>query len=188
MFESIRNSLRAHWRMMVFQAIVMIVLGILAIAVPVVSTLAVELLVGWLFLFSGVAGLIAMLATKEVPAFSWGIVTAALSVIVGILLVWRPAEGALTLTLVLTAFFIAEGTFQTVISISYREAMRDTWGWMLVSGIADLVLAAIVIAGLPASGGYILGILVGVNLITSGWALLMIAFAGRRLAEKIGAA
>ena len=188
MFESIKDSLRAHWRMMVFQGVVMIVLGVLAVAVPVVSTLAVELLVGWLFLFSGVAGLIAMLATKEIPAFGWAVVTAALSVIVGILLVWRPAEGALALTVVLTAFFIAEGVFQTVISISYRQAMADTWGWMLLSGIADLVLAAIVIAGLPASGGYLLGILVGVNLITSGWALLMIAFAGRRLAENVGAA
>jgi uncharacterized membrane protein HdeD (DUF308 family) len=105
-----------------------------------------------------------------------------LSVSVGVLLVWKPVEGALSLTIVLTAFFVVEGVFQIVTSIAYRDVMGGSWGWMLVSGISDLALAAIIILGWPMTAGWALGLLVGINLITSGWAIVMTALAGRNVA------
>ncbi len=89
--------------------------------------------------------------------------------------------------MLLTAFFIAEGVIQIVTSITYRDAMGGSWGWMLVSGISDLALAAIIILGWPLTAGWALGLLVGINLITSGWAIAMAALAGRGIAQAVGA-
>jgi uncharacterized membrane protein HdeD (DUF308 family) len=138
-------------------------------------------------LISGIVGLVAVFSAKDIPAFLWSLITAALSVILGAMLVWNPVQGALTLTMWLTAFFIVEGIFQIVTSIAYRGVIGGHWGWMLVSGIADLVLAAIIIGGWPVTAVWALGLLVGINLITSGWAILMAALAGRNLASHTGA-
>ncbi len=185
MQRAVRDALNAHWRLFMFQGVVMIILGALAIVVPVVSTLAIAVFVGWLFLISGVIGLVAMFSAHDVPAFVWSLITAALSVAIGVMLIWNPVAGTLALTIVLTAFFIAEGVFQIATSISYREIMGSLWGWLLVSGIADLVLAVIIILGWPMSATWTLGLLVGINLITSGWAIAMAALAGHNLAKTM---
>jgi uncharacterized membrane protein HdeD (DUF308 family) len=106
-------------------------------------------------------------------------VTALLSIAVGVLLIWKPVTGTLSLTLLLTGFFIAEGVFQTVSSFSYRDALPGSWGWMLVSGLSDLLLAGIIIWAWPTSGEWALDLVVGVNLITSGTAVTMMALAGK---------
>jgi uncharacterized membrane protein HdeD (DUF308 family) len=100
-----------------------------------------------------------------------------------VLLVLKPIQGAVSLTFVLTAFFIAEGAFQTMVAIASRHVMAGTWGWMLMSGLADLVLAAIIIAGWPGTAIWALGLLVGVNLVTSGWAIVVGALGGRAIAR-----
>jgi uncharacterized membrane protein HdeD (DUF308 family) len=164
----------------------MIILGVLAVIAPVTATLAVDIYLGWLLLISGIVGLVAMFSAKDVPAFLWTLVTAALSLAVGVLLVWRPVAGALALTIVLTAFFIAEGIFQIVTSIGYRDVIAGSWVWMLVSGISDLVLALIIILGWPFTAVWALGLLVGINLITPGWAIVMAAFAGRDVDKALG--
>ena len=179
MQRSISETLRAHWRLFVFQGVIMIVLGLLAVAAPVWATIAVDIYVGWLFVFSGVIGLVAMFSARSVPGFLWTFVTALLSVVVGGLLLWKPVEGVLSLTVVLTAFFIVEGIFQAVAALIYRDGMPRSWGWMLVSGLADLALAAIIIMGLPGSVTWVLGLLVGINLLTSGWAVVMVALGAR---------
>ena len=101
----------------------------------------------------------------------------------GVMLVWKPVEGALSLAMLLTAFFIVEGLFQALASVACRESLRSTRGWMLASGIADLALAAVILLSWPMSAGCALGIIAGVNLITSGWAIAMAALAGRELAN-----
>jgi len=187
MQSAVKDALGAYWGLFLFQGVVMLVLGVLALIWPMVATVAIDFYVGWIFLISGIVGLIAMFSADDVPAFLWTFVTAALSVAVGVLLIWKPVEGAVTLTLVLTAFFIAEGVFQIAASIAYRAVMPGSWGWMLVSGIADLGLAAVIIYGWPMTAGWVLGLVVGVNLITSGWAILMTAFAGREFAGSVAA-
>ena len=184
MQDAIESALGAHWRLILFHALILLVLGAIAIAAPVAATIAVDVFVGWLFLFSGITGLIAMLSAKKLPAFLWSLITAALSVALGILLVWKPVQGAISLTLALTAFLAAEGIFQSVTSVAYRKVMSGSWGWMLVSGIADLLLAAIIILGWPITAVWSLGLIVGVNLISSGWALVMTALAGRKFAKS----
>ena len=185
MHRAISGALKAHWRLFLFQGVVMVILGVLAVAVPAVATVVVEIYVGWLFLISGVIGLVAIFSAGNLPAFVWSLVTAALSVVVGILLIWKPAEGVVSLTIVLTAFFIAEGVYQIVISIAHRDVIARSWGWMLVSGLADLALAAIIILGWPMTAAWVVGLIVGVNLITSGVAIVMMAFAAHDLADAL---
>jgi uncharacterized membrane protein HdeD (DUF308 family) len=187
MQRAISDALSAHWKLFLFQGVVLIILGVLAVAVPPVATLAVDIYIGWLFLISGIVGLVAMFSAKNIPAFLWSLITAALSAAVGVLLIWKPVAGALSLTLVLAGFFVVEGIFQCVTSIAYRDVMRRSWGWMLVSGIADLALAAIIILGWPVTAAWALGLLVGINLITSGWAIVMAAIAGRSLGKALAA-
>ena len=185
MQRAIRGTLNAHWRLLLFQGIVLIILGIASVALPVVSTIVVELYVGWLFLIAGIVGLAVMVSSKNVQAFLWSLLTAALSLAAGILLLWKPVEGAVSLTLVLTAFFIVEGVFQSISSIAYRDVIGDSWVWMLLSGLSDLALAAIVISGWPSTAAWVLGLLVGINLITSGWAIVMLAIAGRDVVKTL---
>jgi uncharacterized membrane protein HdeD (DUF308 family) len=180
---AVRDALHAHWVLFLTQGVIMVMLGALAFVAPTVATIAVDIFVGWLFLISGIFGLAALFAVRTVPGFIWTLITAALSVIVGALLIWKPVEGTFSLTLVLTAFFIVEGIFQIVASFTSRDAIPGSWGWMLASGLADLVLATIIIAGWPLSAGWVLGLIVGVNLVTSGLAVVMAAIAGRKVVQ-----
>ena len=184
---SVRDAVRLHWHLFLAQGVIMTVLGVLAVIWPQISTVAVDVYVGWLFLVSGAVGLVTIFFTPTVSAFLWSLLTAALALFVGILLLWHPVEGAVSLTLVLIGFFIVEGIFQIAISVGYREVFPELWGWMLASGVADLVLAALIIAGWPGSAAWALGLIVGVNLISSGIAITMVAVTGRhvvRMAEK----
>jgi uncharacterized membrane protein HdeD (DUF308 family) len=167
---------QSRWLLMAY-GVVLVVLGCLAIAAPGIGTIAVDILVGWLFLIAGIAGVVAIFSTRSVGAFLWTLLTAALSILVGVLLIWKPIEGAISLTIVLTAFFIVEGIVQIIASLSNRDAMPGTWGWMLASGIADLILATIIIAAWPTSAAWTLGLLVGINLITTGVAVFVPAAA-----------
>jgi uncharacterized membrane protein HdeD (DUF308 family) len=187
MQRTIGDTLRAHWRLYVFQGVLMIILGVLAVAAPAFATLTVDIYVGWLFLISGVLGLIAMFSARNVPGFLWTLVTALLSIVAGGALLWKPAEGAVSLTIVLTAFFIVEGIFQAVAALFYRDAIPSRWGWLLASGVADLALAAIIIAGWPGTAAWTLGLLVGVNLLTTGWAVVMVALGARDIAQSVKA-
>jgi Short repeat of unknown function (DUF308) len=123
-------------------------------------------------------------SARGVPGFLWTFVTALLSIVVGGLLLWKPIEGVLSLTIVLTAFFIVEGIFQAAAALVYRDGMPGSWGWLLVSGLADLALAAIIIMGWPGTAVWILGLLVGINLLTSGWAVVMVALGARETRNK----
>ena len=171
--SAVRTALGERWKWFVFQGIVMLALGCLAVAEPVIASVAADIYIGWLFLFSGLLGLVTMFSARDASAFFWILLTSALSLAVGILLIWKPDEGAVSLTLVLTAFFIAEGAFQVGTSISYRDVLPGSWGSLLASGITDLVLAGLIIYfwGLiidfwPQSASWTLGLIVGTNLIS----------------------
>ncbi len=185
MHRGIRDTLKKHWWLLLVEGVVLIILGVLAIAYPVVATIAVDLYIGWLFLIAGVIGLIALFAAEDIAAFLWTLVTAALAVVLGVLLIWKPATGAMSLTFALLAFFFAEGLFQVITSIAYRKAIPSGWGWMLASGVCDLILVAIIVASWPLSAAWMLGLLAGVNLLTSGVAIVMMAMAARGVVDTI---
>jgi uncharacterized membrane protein HdeD (DUF308 family) len=181
--QSVREAVRLHSGLFLAQGIIMTLLGIAAVAWPGFSSLAVDVYVGWILLFSGVVGLIVMFSAPNAAAFLWSLLTSALALFAGVLLLWHPIEGVVSLTLVLIAFFIAEGVFQIASAFGHRTAFPETWGWMLASGIADLVLAGIIVAGWPGSAIWALGLIVGVNLISSGVAITLVANSVRKLTK-----
>ena len=188
MQRAVKDTVHLHWQIFLTQGVIMVILGVLAVVWPQISTIAVDVYVGWLFLLSGVVGLVSMFLAQNVQAFLWSLLTAALSLFVGVLLLWHPTEGAVSLTLVLIALFIVEGIFQIAASLSYRDVFPDSWGWMLASGIVDLILAALIIKGWPSTASWALGLIVGVNLFSSGLAVIMVALAGKTLVQTVAKA
>jgi uncharacterized membrane protein HdeD (DUF308 family) len=183
--SNLNETMRSYWILFLIQGVIMMILGALAIIWPQISTIAVDIYVGWIFLIGGLVGLVTLFLAPDVPAFLWGMLTAALCLFAGVLLLWHPVEGAISLTLVLLAFFLVEGILQIAAAIRDRDAFPDSWGWMLMSGIADLILAALIISGWPGTASWALGLIVGVNLITSGLAITMVAIAGRNMVRAL---
>jgi uncharacterized membrane protein HdeD (DUF308 family) len=179
-----RPAIRRHWVLFLIPGIVMLLLGLLAAASPFVATLVVETFAGWLFLTGGFIGLAALFTTSNVPGFLWTLLSSLLAILVGAFLVWRPFTGLVTLTMVLAVFFAAHGLAQIVTSIEHRRLFSRSWTWMSISGIADLILAGIILAGWPGTVAWALGLLVGINLFMSGLALVMTAIACRSVSDR----
>ena len=91
-----RETIRSHWVLFLIQGLIMVVLGLLALFEPMVATLAVEIFAGWLFLVSGIVGLVGVFTARRVPGFWWGLITAVLALALGLYLIWRPLVGILS--------------------------------------------------------------------------------------------
>jgi len=179
MQRAITRSVREHWVLFLIEGIVLIVLGVLAVIVPVVATIAVAILIGWLFLISGVVGLIATFGARHAPGFGWSLLSAILGIAAGAVLLAWPVSGALSLTLLLIVFFLLEGVASIMYSLEHKRELSGRWSWMLTSGIIDLVLAAIILAELPGTAAWALGLLVGINMLFGGSAMVAMALHGR---------
>ena len=165
--------------MFLVEGILLVILGLAAIIVPVVATLAVAILIGWLFLISGGVGLATTLYMRGAPGFWWALLSALIGIAAGIVLLLYPISGALSLTLVLIAFFVVEGIASIMYALEHRNQLTGRCGWMLVSGVVDLILAVIIFIGLPGTAAWALGLLVGINLLFGGSAMIGIALAAR---------
>jgi uncharacterized membrane protein HdeD (DUF308 family) len=176
---SVRSAVRRHWVLFLIPGVVMVILGLLAAAAPFTSTMVVDTFAGWMLLTAGFIGLAALITTRNVPGFVWTLIGAVLAMLVGAYLVRRPLAGLVSLTMALAVYFAAHGVAQIVTSFRHRALFPQAWPWMMLSGIADVMLAAIIIAGWPGSVAWALGLLVGINLFLSGLALVMTAIACR---------
>ena len=178
--RAVESALHRHWVLFLIEGIVLLVLGVFAVLVPPVATLAITIVFGWLFLVSGIVGLITTFWMRSAPGFWWSLISAALGIVVGLLLLARPLGGALSLTLLLIAFFIVEGAVSIMFALDHKRELSGQWGWMLVSGIIDLALAMMIFAGLPSTAAWALGLLVGINMIFGGAAMIAMALHARK--------
>jgi uncharacterized membrane protein HdeD (DUF308 family) len=173
-----REVIHDHWILFLIQGVILAALGLLALGAPFLATVVFVKLAGWLFIIGGVVALASFFTGREVPGSIWSFLGAALAIIAGIYLLSQPLSGMLSLTLVLVAFFLAQGVTQIFASLAHRRVLKS-WGWVLFSGIVDLILAGIIMSGWPETSSWVLGILVGVNLLMYGIALIMTAIASR---------
>jgi uncharacterized membrane protein HdeD (DUF308 family) len=173
------TALRDHWTLFLIEGAILLVLGVLAIAVPQIATLAVAILIGWLFLVSGIVGVITTFWMRTAPGFWWSLVSAILGIAAGLVLLFSPATGALSLTLILVVFFIIEGVASIMFALDHKRELSGRWGWMLASGIIDLILAAAVFVMLPNAAAWVIGLMVGINLVCGGVALIGMALHAR---------
>jgi uncharacterized membrane protein HdeD (DUF308 family) len=176
---AVGQAVREHATFFLVEGIVLIVLGILAIALPLFATLAVTIIFGWIFLASGIMGLIMTFGARGAPGFWWSLISALLATAAGLVLLVSPVSGAVSLTLLLIAFFVLEGILSIMYALEHRQQLSGRWEWMLISGIVDLALAVMIFIGLPGSAAWALGLLVGINMIFGGTALVMMALHAR---------
>ena len=146
----------------------MLVLGVLAIIMPLAATLTMSVFIGWFLIVGGVIGMVQSFVTRTSGSL-WGrLAISALMAIAGVLIVTNVLASTLTLTVLLGWWFIITGAFQLVVAITDRSAMPG-WGWLAVSGGISLLLGILILNSLPSSAAWAIGLLVGVHLIFSGW-------------------
>ena len=179
MGRALAGAIHEHWALFLIEGIILVILGLAAIALPPIATLAFTIIIGWVFLISGVVGLFTTFWARHVPGFWWSLISAIIGIAAGVVLLLWPITGTLSLTLVLIAFFVIEGIVSIMYAIEHRNQLTGRWGWMLVSGIIDLILAGIIFAGLPGTAEWALGLLVGINMLFGGAALIAMALAAR---------
>ena len=179
---AITNALRAHWKFFLIEGIVLLIMGAIAVCVPPIATVAVEVFIGWIILLSGVLGLVMTFQTRGSPGFGWSLLSALLGIIVGVVLLAWPLSGVLSLTVMLTIFLALEGIASIMYAMAHRRERSSRWELMLVSGIVDLILAGLILAGLPGTAAWAIGLIVGINMLFGGVALIALALQARSAA------
>ena len=175
----IGGAVRRHWVLFLTEGIVLIILGTLAVLAPAIASVAATVFFGWLLLLSGIVGLITTFRARQAPGFWWSLLSAVIGIVAGVLLIGWPLLGTLSLTAVLIAFLFAEGVVSIMYAFEHRNALSGRWGWMLASGILDVGLGVLLFIGLPGTALWALGLLLGINLIFGGWALIFMAIHAR---------
>src|ERR1700693_3878156 len=170
--SKMRAAVHEHWKAFLIEGILLVVLGLAAMIVPPLASLAVTIFLGWMFLISGVAGLALTFWARGMPGFWWSLISAALAVIAGGILLARPVQGVLTLTIVVGAYFLAEGVATIMYALEHRRELSEGWSWLLMAGLMDIVIAFLIISGLPGSAEWAIGLLVGINLVLGGASLV----------------
>ena len=173
-------AVKAHWKAFLFEGILLAVLGLAAMIVPPLASLAVAIFLGWMFLISGIAGLVVSFWARQMPGFWWSLFSAALAVLAGLILIAKPMQGVLTLTIVVGAYFLAEGVTTIMYALEHRRELSERWSWLLVSGLMDILISFLIISGLPGSAEWAIGLLVGINLVLGGASLIGMALAARK--------
>jgi uncharacterized membrane protein HdeD (DUF308 family) len=172
-------AVRDNWKAFLIEGILLAILGLAAMIVPPLASLAVTIFLGWMFLVAGAAGLALTFWARQMPGFWWSLISALLAIGVGVILLARPVQGTLTLTIIVGAYFLAEGVTTIMYALEHRRELSQRWGWMLTAGIMDIIVAALIVAGLPGSALWAIGLLVGINLLFGGATLIGVALAVR---------
>lgn len=159
-------------------AVLMIVLGILAIAWPYMAAIAVTRLVGWLLIFGGITHIVAAFQTRGAGAVLWELLVGLVYLVGGGYILFHPLLGVATLTLFLAAVFLAEGVFDIISFFGIRG--QKGAGWMLLDGLVTILLAGLIWVHWPSSSVWAIGTIVGISLLISGVRWLMISMATRK--------
>ena len=179
--EATRETVRRYSTWYLIQGVLMVIVGIVALLYPFVSSVALVLFLGWILITSGIVQGIGLIGAQNVPNFWLQMVSAVLSIIVGVLFLRRPGEAAVTLALLLIVFFMVEGFAKIVFSLTIRPL--SNWGWVLgggIIGIIGMLSLFYLLANLTTTAVWLLGVLLGIQLICEGVALSSLAWQVRR--------
>ena len=178
MREEMRRTVKRYSLWYLVQGGLMILAGILALVYPAISSVAVVFFIGWLLIFSGIFQGLSLIGARQVPHFWLQLISVALFIVVGALFLRNPGESLLTLTLLLIVFFLIEGISKVIFALTIRPF--PNWGWVLLSGIVGIVLAFYLWASIPVSAAWLLGVLLGIELICEGAAITHLAWQVRK--------
>ncbi len=176
--EATRDTIRKRSMWFLIQGILLMVAGFLALVSPLFASTFVMLMLGWLLIFAGIGQAIGLIGATQVHYFWLQLVSAALAIMVGWMLISRPEAGLLAAALLMVVYFMVDGIQRLVFALMIRP-MRN-WGWMLASGIMGIVLSLILAGNLPNAAGWLIGVLLGIELMTVGGAMAFLAWDIRR--------
>jgi uncharacterized membrane protein HdeD (DUF308 family) len=145
---------------------------------PAISSAAVIVLLGWLLIISGVVQGVSLVSARHVPHFWLQLTSVILAALIGFLFLRDPAQGMATISLLLIVFFMMEGISKVVFALTIRPF--PNWSWVLASGLVGILLALVLWANLPVTAVWLLGLLLGINLISIGSAIGYLAWQVRR--------
>src|SRR5262249_44203254 len=158
--------------------VLMVIGGIVAVIYPIISSISLVLFLGWILIITGIFQGISLIGAQNVPNFWLQLVSVVLSIIVGVLFLRRPGEAVVTLMLLLIVFFMVEGFAKLVFSLTIRPL--PNWGWVLASGIIGILLSFYLLANITTTAIWLLGVLLGIQLICEGVALSSLAWQVRQ--------
>jgi len=164
-------------------AVLMIVLGLVAIVKPFAAGIGISLFLAWLIVLGGFAYLVYAFSAGHAGSFLWRTLIGAVYIVGGIYLVVHPAIALASFTIMLAAILIAEGVFQLVTFFDVRALPGS--GWILFDGITTLILGALIAYPWPGSSLWAVGTLFGVNMLMSGFTRLMYSLAARKLLSSV---
>lgn len=173
-----KKLITEKWGWFLALGILLIIAGLMAIAFPLVGGIVAKTFLGWLFLIGGIVMIVHAFSAPGWKGFIWELLIGILYLVAGGYLAFFPLTGLLTLTILIAALFIAEGIAEVIMGFQVRP--HEGWGWLLLSGIAALAVGVMIALGLPSSAEWALGLLVGINLLFSGWSYVFLALAGRK--------
>lgn len=162
----LHTRLRASSRHLFWLGLALTIVGIVAIVFPVVSTLATALFVGWMLLLAGIFLFVGSFTIHGTGPFFGALLIALLTLAAGVFLLFNPLAGAVALTVILGVVFLIQGAFELTLAFEMRP--HRAWVWMLLSGLASVVLGLIIAFGLPAISLIALGIVIGINFLSTG--------------------
>jgi uncharacterized membrane protein HdeD (DUF308 family) len=164
-------------------SVLMIVAGILAIASPLAASIAVDVLVAWLLVFSGCVHLVFAWYTRTTGGFLWELLLGILYIFIGAYVLAHPVLGLVSLTLALAIYLLLEAILEFVLGFKLRPLPGS--GWLFFDGIITLILAVMIWRTWPSSSAWIIGLLVGISMLFSGTSRLMISLAARSVTSKL---
>jgi uncharacterized membrane protein HdeD (DUF308 family) len=160
--------------------LVMIVLGIIAIAAPIFTSLAIELVLGWLFILGG---LLQIIYSFQPPhrggSFFINLLIGIVALTIGILVLANPWAGVISLTLLIGVYFFVDGIFRVFLAFQLKPTA--SWGWLLLNGLLMIVLGILIWSQWPFNAAWILGLLVGIGLLINGLVAILYGITARSL-------
>ncbi|MDE1173218.1 MAG: DUF308 domain-containing protein [Parvibaculaceae bacterium] len=167
---------RNRTRYLVFGAI-LVAAGIAAIIFPVISTFATIFMIGWLLVLAGIVQGAHAMSYHETGAKIIGVLIALVTLIAGLMTIYNPLVGTLSITMLLTVYFLMDGVFRILAALRFRP--HGGWSIMLLNGVVSLAMAFILFFALPGGALWVLGVLVGVNFVFMGLTLFTLVAAAR---------
>ena len=163
----------------------LVIFGVAALVLPPLIGLATVILLGWLLIATGLAGLVTSLRGRHAPGFWWAFLSAVVTLTAGAILFAWPLGGLLSLSVALGLFLALDGFLAIGLALEHRRHLTPKWLWLLFNGVADLVFAAVIFLWLPSSAIWAFGLLVGADMVISGITLigLGVDIEGRRAAR-----
>jgi uncharacterized membrane protein HdeD (DUF308 family) len=178
----VRDAVRLDMRRHIWAGAALVLIGIAAVVWPMLSTLVATYFVGCLLAAGGIVGLLSGIFIRGSGQSFAAVLYALLSLAAGGIMVARPELGMLVVTLTLGVLFMVQGAYELAFAFELRPA--PGWTWMLLSGLASVIFSLVIISGWPASSLITLGVIIGVNFISSGLAFLTLGMAAARAAAN----